>query len=72
MENHAWSLIKGNPSAPYINNTLLTQGAHAENYFNPPGNHPSEPNYVWLHAGDTMGLKTDANPSASHSVTSGG
>lgn len=69
MENHAWSLIKGNPSAPYINGTLLAQGAHAENYYNPPGNHPSEPNYIWLEAGDKMGITTDADPSPSHSLT---
>ncbi len=29
MENHNWSQIKDNPSAPYIN-ALLAQGAHAE------------------------------------------
>jgi hypothetical protein len=68
MENHAWSAIKGNPSAPYINGTLLSQGAHAENYFNPPKNHPSEPNYIWLEAGDNLGITTDADPSATHSL----
>src|SRR5437667_8432497 len=45
MENTNWSQIKGNASAPYINNALLTQGAHAEQYYNPQGLHPSEPNY---------------------------
>jgi hypothetical protein len=40
MENHNWSQIKGSASAPYINNTLLPNAAHAEQYFNPPGIHP--------------------------------
>ncbi|MBA0084873.1 MAG: hypothetical protein HRJ53_07750, partial [Acidobacteria bacterium Pan2503] len=44
-ENHNWSSFKGSTSAPYINNTLLAVGAHAEQYYNPPGIHPSEPHY---------------------------
>jgi hypothetical protein len=71
LENHNWVDIKGNASAPYLNGTLLTQGAHAEQYYNPPGNHPSEPNYIWLEAGSNMGLTTDIDPSASHSVPVG-
>jgi len=71
LENHNWSTIKGNASAPYLNHTLLAQGAHAEQYFNPPASHPSEPNYIWLEAGDNLGLKTDADPSASHSIAAG-
>src|SRR5579863_9952984 len=58
MENHNWTGdnagaafgapdIKGNPLAPYINGTLLQTSAHAEQYFNPPKNHPSQPNYLW-------------------------
>src|SRR5215831_9115427 len=47
MENHNWSDIKNNPSAPYINNSLLPMASYAEQYFNPPGIHPSEPNYLW-------------------------
>ena len=68
LENHNWSAIKGNASAPYLNGTLLAQGAHAEQYFNPPGLHPSEPNYIWLEAGDNLGITTDVDPSASHSL----
>jgi phosphatidylinositol-3-phosphatase len=71
LENHNWADIKGNASAPYLNLTLLRQGAHAEQYFTPPGLHPSEPNYIWLEAGDNVGLKTDADPSARHSVAAG-
>ena len=49
MENHNWTGdgnldIKGNPAAPYINKTLIPIASHAEQYFNPPNNHPSLPN----------------------------
>jgi phospholipase C len=64
-ENHNWSAIC--PAATYICNTLLPTGAHATQYFNPPHNHPSEPNYVWLEAGSNLGLTTDADPSSSNS-----
>ena len=68
LENHNWATIHGNASAPYLNGTLLAMGAHAEQYFNPPGLHPSEPNYIWLEAGDNLGITTDVDPSASHSL----
>lgn len=71
LENHNWSQIKGNASAPYINGTLLTSGSHAENYVNVPGLHPSEPNYIWLEAGDNLGITTDAVPSKTHSIAAG-
>jgi phosphatidylinositol-3-phosphatase len=70
MENHNWSDIKNNPSAPYINNTLLPRASYAEQYYNPPGNHPSEPNYLWLEAGTNFGISNDANPGANHQNTS--
>ena len=69
MENHSWSTIKGNPSAKYINDTLLPMGAHAEKYSTPAHNHPSEPNYIWLEAGDNLGITTDDDPSANHQST---
>jgi phosphatidylinositol-3-phosphatase len=69
MENHNWSDIKNNPSAPYINNTLLPMASYAEQYFNPPGIHPSEPNYLWLEAGTNFGICNDANPDANHQST---
>jgi len=65
MENHNWSQFKGSSSAPYIN-SLLTQGAHAEADFNPPGLHPSEPNYLWLEAGTNFGITNDNDPSSNH------
>lgn len=73
MENHNWTGnnagaafgapdIKGNKLAPYINGTLLNTSAHAEQYFNPPGNHPSQPNYLWLEAGTNFGVLADTQP----------
>lgn len=69
LENHDWRDIEGNSSAPYINHVLLRIGAHATQYFNPPGNHPSLPNYIWLEAGDNLGITDDGPPSAHHLST---
>jgi hypothetical protein len=54
--------LKDNPLAPYINGELEHTSAHAEQYFNPPGNHPSQPNYVWLEAGTNFGVVQDTQP----------
>lgn len=73
MENHNWTGnnsgaafgapdIKGNPLAPYINGQLLATSAHTEQYYNPPGNHPSQPNYLWLEAGTNFGVLADTQP----------
>ena len=69
MENHNWSDVKNNPSAPYINQTLLPIASYAEQYFNPPGNHPSEPNYLWLEAGTNFGISNDDDPAVNHQST---
>jgi phosphatidylinositol-3-phosphatase len=66
MENHSWETVKKSDSAPYINKTLVPMGAHAEQYFTPPGLHPSEPNYIWLEAGDNLGITTDDDPDNNH------
>jgi hypothetical protein len=68
MENHNWSQIKDNPSASYIN-SLLSQGAHAEAYYNPPHLHPSEPNYLWLEAGTNFGVTNDKDPAVNHQAS---
>jgi hypothetical protein len=62
MENQDWSSIKGNKSAPFINQTLLPQASHAEQYFNPPSIHPSLPNYLWIEAGTNFGIANDHSP----------
>jgi len=69
FENHNWSSFKGSADAKYLNGTLLPKTAHAEQYFNPPGNHPSEPNYLWLEAGSNLGVTNDNAPSANHQAT---
>jgi|SRR5882724_11723714 len=66
MENHNWSDIKGNPEAPYINHSLLPLASYAAHYFNPPGVHPSEPNYLWLEAGSNFSILNDDPPSTNH------
>ncbi len=69
MENHDWASIKGSSSAPYINGHLLPQAAFAQNYQGAPGMHPSLPNYVWLEAGDNLGITDDSDPSTHHQAT---
>jgi len=69
MENTNWSRVVGNATAPYINTQLLPAGSHAENYFTPPGNHPSLPNYLWLEAGTNFGITEDGPPSNHHEST---
>ena len=68
MENHDWSAIKASASAPYING-LLSKASYASNYNTPAGNHPSEPNYIWLEAGSNLGITTDDDPSPTHHLT---
>lgn len=73
MENHNWTgaasgNIKGNSAAPYINYTLLPMASYANNYRNPPGIHPSLPNYLWLEGGASFGIKDDGPPSQ-HNLT---
>jgi hypothetical protein len=73
MENHNWignnagasfgdPDIKGNKLAPYINGTLTKISSYANGYYNPPGNHPSQPNYIWLEAGTNEGQLKDSQP----------
>ena len=69
MENQDWASIAGNPAAPYINNVLLPMAAHAEQYYNPPRLHPSEPNYLWLEAGTNFGVLNDDPPAQNHQST---
>src|SRR5437868_9543486 len=74
MENHNWDTIKGIvANCPYINNNLLPIASYCDQYYNPPGIHPSEPNYTWLEGGTNFGILDDLTsnriPSASHLVT---
>jgi hypothetical protein len=64
MENRSWSAIEGNPSAPFINGTLLPQASYSTQYF--AMRHPSEPNYLWLEGGTDYGIADDADPASHH------
>jgi len=75
MENESASAIYGNPSAPYINNTLMAEAASATAFSDElPSAIPSEPHYVWMEAGTNAfsdrTFLTDADPSAANSTTS--
>jgi phosphatidylinositol-3-phosphatase len=71
-ENRDSNQVYGSSDAPYINNTLMTTYDYASNYVNVV--HPSEPNYVWLEAGNNnCGDRTftnDNDPSKSNSTAS--
>ena len=67
FENTNWASITASV-APYIRTTVVPMGAHATQYFNPRGNHPSEPNYIWLEAGGHLGLTTDDDASPTNST----
>lgn len=62
MENQNGSDVLGNTAAPYINSVLLPQASYAARYFNPPGIHPSLPNYLWMEAGTNFGVTQDVDP----------
>ena len=69
MENHDWDSIKGSKSAPYINDTLLPMGAHAEHYASPYDIHPSEPNYIWMEAADDLEIRDNDDPALNYRTT---
>ncbi len=65
MENKNASEIIGNKSAaPYINQ-LASQGAVAAGYHD-SFVHPSEPNYIWMVAGENFGVLDDNDPASHH------
>jgi phospholipase C len=65
MENHSITEIFGGPYTPYIQQ-LAAQGAVALGYHD-PFVHPSEPNYLWMVAGQNFGILDDGEPAA-HSL----
>jgi hypothetical protein len=77
MENTNWSTLKDNRSAPYINSLLhSSQVSYATQYY--ALHHPSEPNYVWMEAGEAnnlphdkkkINLITDGDPTDTNSTT---
>jgi hypothetical protein len=70
LENHDWSDIEGNlTNAPYINTTLLPGASYCRQYYNPPANHPSLRNYIWLEAGTDFGIAYNDSPATFHQST---
>jgi phospholipase C len=66
MENHSYSEVIGNASAPY-ETSLAHQCATATAYHGVT--HPSLPNYLAMTGGSTFGV-TDDNPPSSHPISS--
>ena len=68
MENHASSEIFGNGDAPFIK-ALAAQNAVAGGYHDDYV-HPSEPNYIWMTAGENFGVLNDNDPGPSNTISS--
>jgi phosphatidylinositol-3-phosphatase len=64
MENHSQKDILGNADAPFIN-SLASQNAVAAGYRD-NSVHPSEPNYLWMVAGENFGVLDDSEPMSHH------
>jgi hypothetical protein len=56
LENHEYGQIIGNAQAPYMNELAARYGLATDYYAT---GHPSEPNYVALVAGSTLGVTSD-------------
>jgi hypothetical protein len=69
LENESWTTLKGHPSAPYINNTLLPISSFCDQYHNLPNLHRSLPNYLWLEAGTNFGITENLDPPFVHQNT---
>ena len=68
MENKDEGEIIGNPQAPYING-MAKSGALAAGYHDSYV-HPSEPNYIWMVAGENFGILNDSDPNAGNVIQS--
>ena len=68
MENHSAGDIFGSPAAPFIN-SLANQNAVARGYRDSLV-HPSEPNYIWMVAGENFGILNDNDPGAGNHISS--
>jgi hypothetical protein len=64
MENKSRGDIVGNSDAPFINQ-LVKDNAIANGYHD-PFVHPSEPNYIWMIAGENFGVLDDNDPTSHH------
>jgi acid phosphatase len=66
MENHSYADIIGSQDAPFINQ-LAMQNAVAKGYHD-SFVHPSEPNYIWLVAGENFGILNDNDPGPANHI----
>jgi len=70
MSSQPWSTVEGSKSAPYINGKLLPVAAHCEAYFSAPTQvSGSEPNVLWLEAGQDFGFVTNNPPPVDHTAS---
>ncbi len=68
LENHSAGDVFGNSAAPFIN-SLADQNAVARGYTD-SFVHPSEPNYIWMVAGQNFGILNDNDPGPSNHISS--
>jgi phospholipase C len=68
MENHDSGQIFGSSDAPFLNG-LAAQGAVAAGYHDSYV-HPSEPNYIWMVAGENFGILNDDDPGPTNTIGS--
>ncbi len=68
MENHDRGQIIGNAQAPYITG-LARDYAEAAGYHD-SFVHPSEPNYIWMVAGENFGILNDDDPGPGNAIAS--
>ena len=64
LENHSLRDLLGSADAPFYNK--LAQGNAIAAGYHDPYVHPSEPNYIWMVAGENFGILDDDDPSAHH------
>ena len=65
MENHSRGEIIGNKAAAPFINDLVSKNAEAAGYHD-SFVHPSEPNYLWMIAGENFGILDDNDPGSHH------
>jgi hypothetical protein len=68
LENKSYGDIAGNPQAPYLNK-LMKEHAVAAGYHDSYV-HPSEPNYIWMVAGENFGILNDDDPNSGNVIMS--
>jgi acid phosphatase len=68
MESYGWADIHNNASAPYIN-SLLGKASYATQYYPAANIKLSLPEYIWMEAGDNLGVTNDNSPSKNEQTT---